>query len=154
MLEKQRSWDLYFLDMLELVKTRSPDIHTKVACILTENNRIVSTGFNGWPSGLDNLPLERPEKYNFLCHSELNSICNLLIKPTNPTAYITHIPCRTCLVALWQINCRRIVIPKNRVFFSHSPDDDIVLDKLCENGLELVRYDNPKVSPELTADFE
>lgn len=152
--EKQRSWDLYFLNMLELVKTRSPDENTKVACILTENNRVISQAYNGHPSHIDGLPNSRPDKYLWMIHSEINCICNLLVKPTNPTAYITHLPCRTCLLALWQTNCRRIVVPKNRKVFSHSPDDDIVLDKLRDNGLIITEYDNFKVSQELTTDFE
>lgn len=152
--EKQQSWDLYFLKMLDLVKTRSPDIHTKVACILTENNRVISTGFNGWPSGLDNLPKSRPAKYLWMVHAELNSICNLLIKPIEPTAYVTHYPCRTCLTALWQCNCRRIVVPKNRKVFSYSEEDQEVLYKLIDEGLSLIEIDTVTVSPELTMNPE
>lgn len=138
MSDKQCDWDYYFLEMLELVKSRSPDSETRVACILTENNRIISTGFNGFPSGLDNLPTKRPLKYTWMLHSEQNAICNLLIKPNNPTAYITHYPCNVCLKMLWQIGCRRIVVPENRKFFSFSKEDQEVLDLLRDNGLELI----------------
>lgn len=136
--QKQLDWDNYFLEMLDLVKKRSPDKETKVACILTENNRIISTGYNGLPSGLDNLDCSRPGKYKNFLHSEQNAICNLLVKPTNPTAYITHYPCNVCLKMLWQIGCRRIVVPKNRKFFSFSDDDQKILDLFRQNGLKLI----------------
>lgn len=136
--DKQLDWDRYFLEMLDLVKKRSPDKETKVACILTENNRVISCGFNGWPSHIDNLPNTRPDKYPFMVHSEINAIANLLVKPTNPTAYLTHYPCNVCLKALWQISCRRIIVPKNRKFFSFSEDDQTILDLFKRNGLELV----------------
>lgn len=142
--DKQFEWDRYFLEMLELVKRRSPDKETQVACILTENNRIISQGYNGWPSHIDNLPNTRPDKYPFMVHSEINAIANLLVKPTNPTAYLTHYPCNICLKALWQISCRRVVVPKNRKFFSFSQDDQIVLDLFRGNGLELVEIGQSK----------
>lgn len=142
--QKQLDWDKYFLEMLELVKKRSPDKETKVACILTENNRVISTGYNGLPSGLDNLDCTRPGKYKNFLHSEQNAICNLLVKPVNPTAYITHYPCNVCLKMLWQIGCRRIVVPKNRKFFSFSEDDQRILDLFRSNGLELVEIDDNK----------
>lgn len=136
--KKQRSWDEYFIDMLDLVKTRSPDKETQVACIITENNRVISTGFNGWPSSLDNLPNTRPNKYPYFLHAEQNAICNLFSKPVNPTTYLTHYSCSTCIKMLWQIGCRRIVVPINRKFFSFSEDDQTILDLLKNNGLELV----------------
>lgn len=138
----QVEWDKYFLQMLELVKTRSPDSETQVACILTENNRIISTGYNGLPSKIDNLPTTRPEKYPYFLHSEQNAICNLLVKPTNPTAYITHYPCSTCIKMLWQIGCRRVVVPENRKFFSFSKEDQVVLELLRFNGLEFIEIEN------------
>lgn len=139
------SWDSYFLLMLDIVKLRSPDVETQVSCILSENNRIISVGFNGWPNTLDNLPCSRNDnKYPYMIHSEQNAICNLLVKPIAPIAYITHYPCNVCLKMLWQIGCRRIVIPKNRKCFSFSEDDQTVLDLLMRNGLELVEIDNKK----------
>lgn len=135
------SWDEYYLEMLETVRSRSPDSQTKVGCIITENNHLISIGYNGWPAGIDNLPSERPNKYSWMVHSELNAIVNAQIKPKRPTAYITHIPCNVCSKALWNWGCRRIVINAVKAFTQ--PDDDYkVLLKLVYNGLQLDLYKN------------
>lgn len=139
--------------MLDLVKTRSPDPRTKVGCIITENNRVYSIGYNGRPSGLD-WELTNENKAPKMLHGEQNAICNLLIKPNNPIVYITNFPCNVCLKMLWQLNCRRIVVPKNSKFHSYSKDDEEILYSLIEMGLSLVEIDTTTVSPELTANFE
>lgn len=130
------SWDDCFLEMLETVKKRSPDTQTQVACIFTKNNRIVSSGYNGFPSGLDGLPTERPAKYPWMIHSEINAIVNSQDKAE--TAYITHLPCNTCAKAMWQFGIRKCIIPANRKVFSFTDDDYEVLCKLVHEGMQLI----------------
>lgn len=151
--KKQRSWDLYFLKMLDLVKTRSPDPRTKVGCILTDDNRVVSCGYNGLPTRVD-WEFTNEDKYEKFLHSEQNAICNLLVKPNEPVAYITHYPCQVCSKMLWQIGCYRIVVPKNSKFKSYSEKDEEILYKLVQEGLSFIEIDTVEVSPELTANFE
>jgi len=130
-----KDWDSYFLDMLHLVRSRSSDSQTQTATILTENNRIVSTGFNGWPSGVDNLPSTRPDKYKWMIHGEINAIVNCQYKPKNPVCYITGTPCNVCNKAMWNFGVRKI-ISLDRVWASQSEDDLEVLFKLIDHGLE------------------
>lgn len=139
-----KDWDSYFLDMLNLVRTRSSDSQTQVATILTENNRIVSTGYNGFPSGLDGLPSVRPAKYKWMVHGEINAIVNCMHRPTNPTCYITGTPCHRCMIAMWNFGVRR-VISLNQSFNSLTDDDFEVLFKLVDNGLEFNLARLPKL---------
>ena len=45
-------WDLRWIRQAEEVKTWSKDPSTKVGCIFVRNNRLVSSGYNGFPSGI------------------------------------------------------------------------------------------------------
>ena len=76
------SWDEYFMGVALLAAKRSKDPNTQVgACIVDENNIIISTGYNGFPYGCsdDTFPWERDgddTKYKYVVHAELNAILN------------------------------------------------------------------------------
>ena len=79
------TWDEYFMGIALLSAERSKDPSTQVgACIVSEDNKILSTGYNGMPIGCndDEMPWEREAenpndtKYPFVCHAELNAILN------------------------------------------------------------------------------
>ena len=82
--EDYLSWDQYFMGIALLSAQRSKDPNTQVgACIVDRNNKILSVGYNGMPSGCkdDDMPWERvgkplENKYFFVCHAELNAILN------------------------------------------------------------------------------
>ena len=78
------SWDEYFMGVALLAAKRSKDPNTQVgACIVNPEKRIISTGYNGFPSGIsdDDFPWGRDgefldTKYPYVCHAELNAILN------------------------------------------------------------------------------
>ena len=78
------SWDEYFMGIACLSAQRSKDPSTQVgACIVSQENRILSVGYNGMPRHCsdDEFPWEREgepvdTKYMFVCHAELNAILN------------------------------------------------------------------------------
>ena len=78
------SWDEYFMGIALLSAQRSKDSNTQVgACIVNQEHKIVSVGYNGMPTGCndDDMPWEREgdflnTKYPFVCHAELNAILN------------------------------------------------------------------------------
>ena len=112
------SWDAYFMGIAILSGKRSKDPGTQVgACIVNEDRRIVSIGYNGLPSGCsdDDFPWDREgayldTKYPYVCHAELNAILNA---DTNRlrgcTVYTTLFPCNECVKALLQAGIKRIV---------------------------------------------
>ena len=78
------NWDEYFMGIALLSAKRSKDPNTCVgACIVSQENRILSVGYNGMPRGCsdDEYPWEREgndleTKYFYVCHAELNAILN------------------------------------------------------------------------------
>ena len=78
------SWDEYFMGVAVLSGMRSKDPNTQVgACIVSEDHKILSMGYNGFPTGCsdDEFPWEREgepleNKYFYTTHSELNAILN------------------------------------------------------------------------------
>ena len=111
------SWDEYFMGIALLSAQRSKDNTTQVgACIVDENNKILSLGYNGMPIGChdDLMSWERDgdclnTKYMYVCHAELNAILNARIPLTGSKLYVTLFPCNECAKAIIQSGIREVV---------------------------------------------
>lgn len=112
------SWDEYFMGVAILASMRSKDPSTQVgACIVDENNRILSTGYNGFPHGCsdDEYPWEREgdtnaTKYPYVVHAELNAILNAGGRPlAGARIYVALFPCNECAKAIIQCGIREVV---------------------------------------------
>jgi len=116
--EEYISWDEYFMGVALLAAMRSKDPNTQVgACIVDGENRILSTGYNGFPSGCsdDEYPWDREgefgcTKYPFVVHAELNAILNARGKNlTGAKIYVALFPCNECAKAIIQSGIKEIV---------------------------------------------
>lgn len=112
--EKQLKWDSRYLLLAEHISTWSEDQSTKVgAVIVNPNNRIVSVGYNGFPSGVEDKPErhERPAKYLYTEHAERNAIFNARSVPEGSTLYLNWslCPCADCTRAIIQSGIKRVV---------------------------------------------
>lgn len=98
------SWDEYFLSFAILASFRSPDARTQCGCIFTKDNKILSVGYNGFPSKVDDksLPNYDENKYQYMIHSEMNAIYNAAGPLKGAKAYISGPPCSECIKAMWQ----------------------------------------------------
>ena len=112
------SWEEYFMGVALLAAERSKDPNTQVgACIVDEQNRILSTGYNGFPHGCsdDDFPWNRDEskgdtKYQFVVHAELNAILNARGKSlAGSTLYVGLFPCNECAKAIIQAGVSEVV---------------------------------------------
>ena len=112
------SWDEYFMGVALLAAERSKDPSTQVgACIVDENNRILSTGYNGFPRGCsdDIFPWNRNEadgetKYPFVVHAELNAILNTRGKSlVGSRVYVGLFPCHECAKAIIQAGINEVI---------------------------------------------
>lgn len=116
----QKTWRDYFLEMCQLVASRSEDQSTQCgAVIVGKGNQIISTGYNGFPRGVKNLPErnERPIKYSYFEHSERNAIYNAArtgVSTEGATMYITGYPCCDCARAIIQAGITQVIIPGRR----------------------------------------
>ncbi len=75
------SWDEHYINMATLISFKSKDPSTKVGVVIIgSDNEILSTGFNGFPRGVDERRYperwERPEKYDWIVHAESNAVAN------------------------------------------------------------------------------
>lgn len=107
--ENYLSWDEYFMGIALLAAQRSKDPSTQVgACIVSEDNIIISTGYNGMPKGCsdDEYPWEREgkdTKYPYVVHAELNAILNAHGRSLQGSKlYVTLFPCNECAKAIIQ----------------------------------------------------
>jgi dCMP deaminase len=110
------SWDDYFLRMAGLVAEKSKDRSTKVGCVLVgPNNEVRSTGFNGFPRGVNDdvdARHERPAKYAWTEHAERNAIYNAARHGTpldGCKAYVQLFPCIDCARALVQAGISEVI---------------------------------------------
>lgn len=111
------TWDQYFMGIAILSSERSKDPNTRVgACIVNEDNKILSLGYNGAPTGFsdDKLPWARDgefldTKYPFVCHSELNAILNCPTSVKGARVYVTLFPCNECAKAIIQSGIKEVV---------------------------------------------
>ena len=118
------SWDEYFMGIALLSAQRSKDSNTQVgACIVNADNKILSVGYNGMPTGCsdDEMPWGRESddpldtKYPFVCHAELNAILNSNIPSlSGSTLYVTLFPCNECAKAIIQCGIKRVVYLENK----------------------------------------
>lgn len=116
--ENYINWDEYFMGVALLAAKRSKDPSTQVgACIVDKDNKILSTGYNGFPYGCsdDEFPWERSgdfgdTKYPFVVHAELNAILNATGKNlTGAKIYVALFPCNECAKAIIQSGIKEIV---------------------------------------------
>ena len=107
---RRPSWDQYFINIADAVSTRSEDPKTKVGAVLVKDNRIVSTGYNGAPSGYDYTDWNTEAKHETVLHAELNCIVYAGRSNANGAfLYVTHSPCKECAKVLAAVGVDRVV---------------------------------------------
>ena len=110
------SWDEYFMGIAMLAAKRSKDPSTQVgACIVSPDNIIISTGYNGMPKGCsdDEFPWGRTgeeTKYPFVVHAELNAILNANGRDLRGSRiYVALFPCNECAKAIIQSGVKEVL---------------------------------------------
>ncbi|WP_198507972.1 deoxycytidylate deaminase [Entomoplasma freundtii] len=98
-------WNVYFMAMAQVSAQRSKDPNTQVGAVVVKPAQkiIVSTGYNGFPRGVndDLFPWNRDEnwldsKYPYVAHAELNAIVAARSDLTGCEIYVTLFPCNEC----------------------------------------------------------
>ena len=110
-------WDSRFLRIAEEVSTWSKDPSTKVGAVVVDNNnRIVSTGYNGFPQRVadDDRLNDRTAKYIRIVHAEINALLFANRPVTNCRIYTyPFLPCPRCAGPLIQAGINMVIAPKN-----------------------------------------
>ncbi|MEJ8786569.1 cytidine/deoxycytidylate deaminase family protein [Peptoniphilus sp. EMRHCC_23] len=113
----RKSWDTYFMQITEIVASRSTCDRAFVGCVLVnKDHRIVSTGYNGSVAGNPHCDDVGHTMRDGHCiatiHAEMNALlyCAKEGIPTKDTiCYVTHFPCLNCTKALIQAGIREVV---------------------------------------------
>ena len=117
------SWDEYFMGVAMLSGMRSKDPNSQVgACIVSEDNKILSMGYNGFPKGCfdDEFPWAREgdpldTKYLYVTHSELNAILNYRGGSLEGAKlYVSLFPCNECAKAIIQAGITTVVYGEDK----------------------------------------
>ena len=154
-------WDDYFMGVSLLAADRSKDPSTQVgACIVSDDNRILSTGYNGFPQGCsdDDFPWNRDEslgetKYNFVVHAELNAILNAGGKSLiGSRIFVSLFPCHECAKAIIQSGVKEVVYLSDK--YNGTVSDNASKRMLQAAGVKLTRMKPTKAQIVLNFDVE
>ena len=153
------SWDEYFMGVAQLSAQRSKDPSTQVgACIVSQDNKILSMGYNGLPWGCsdDDFPWEKtdntPEhsKYFYSTHSELNAILNYRGGSLEGTKlYVTLFPCNECAKAVIQCGIRTIIYDSDK----YDGTDSVIASKRMLDAAGVSYHQYQKSGRQITLDL-
>ena len=153
------SWDEYFMGIAMLAARRSKDPNTQVgACIVSQDNIIISTGYNGMPKGCsdDVFPwdrsaqIENDTKYPYVVHAELNAILNANGRDLRGSRiYVALFPCNECAKSIIQSGIQEVVYLSDK--YADTMMNLVSKRMLDAAGVKYTRL-QPKIQ-ELTLDF-
>jgi dCMP deaminase len=124
-----KKWDRYFFNLCETVASQSACLSREIGCVITRDNRIVATGYNGPASGISHCgepgtPCPRrlkgiPSGDPRLCvavHAEMNAIITAARNGTSTlwgTLWLNNvIPCKNCFSSILNAGITSIVVLK------------------------------------------
>jgi dCMP deaminase len=138
------TWDEYFMQITQLVATRSTCLRRQVGALLVKDRNILATGYNGVPSGIrhceevgclrEQLKVPSGERHE-LCrglHAEQNAIIQAArhgINIQGAKLYCTDSPCSICSKMLINAGIEQIV-------YGRGYADDLAREMLAEAGIE------------------
>lgn len=129
------SWNEYFIKVAEAVASRSQDPKHQVgAVVVSEDKRILGTGYNGYVSGFDESKIDWQDRDTVrahIIHAEMNAILYSKTNLNNATLYVTLSPCKECIKLVAAAKITKIVYKE--------PFRDIeFVFKFCrDNGIDL-----------------
>ncbi|MBI1862971.1 cytidine/deoxycytidylate deaminase family protein [Candidatus Microgenomates bacterium] len=148
-MNKRPSWDQYFMELAEVVKHRADCLRLHVGAVIVKDKRIIATGYNGTPHGVQNCTeggCERckrrddgkigpgEEKGACLClHAEQNAIIQSAYQGSttkDATLYSTYAPCTQCAKMIINAGIVRVVCGR-------AHDDEYGTDLLRAAGIKV-----------------
>ncbi len=148
-------WDNRFIEMAEVVGTWSScyQENRHVGAVIVKNKRILATGYNGAPGGVEsckdkgeclrkklNIPSGTRHEVCYAVHAEQNAICQAAkmgISVEGATIYVTHQPCTICTKMIINAGIKRVV-------YKYGYPDDFSKVLLEEAGVELINIEDIK----------
>ena len=127
-MEPRLSWHEYFSEIVKVTAKRSPCERLKVGCLLVNNNRIISQGYNGFLPGCPHKSIVIDNHEQATVHAEQNTIADCAkrgVSCMGSIAYITHYPC---------INCCKILLGSGikQIYYLNDYKNDPIVKELCD----------------------
>jgi dCMP deaminase len=142
------TWDEYFMEIADVVTKRSNCVSRKVGAVITVDNQIITTGYNGAPKGLHHCVdaggcLRKLNKIESgtrqeVCraaHAEQNAIISAAVRGVSikgGTLYLNTYPCSICTRMIINAEIKRIV-------YDSDYNDPLSKEMLDESGIEVLR---------------
>ncbi len=143
-------WQTYFMDLAQLVASRSTCLRRRVGALIVKENRILSTGYNGTPTGIrhclergclrDELKIPSGQRHE-LCrglHAEQNAIIQAAyhgVSIESSEIYCTNQPCIICAKMIINAGIKEVVIAGNY-------PDKMAREFLDEAGIKIRKVSN------------
>ena len=124
-------WAERFIEMAKLVASWSKDPSTQVGAVITEQNRIVSLGFNGYPHGVSDSAETDSRELKLLktLHAEENAILYAKRDLSGCEIWVTHFPCPNCAAKIIQTGICAVHCPTQDDDFLSRWADKIALSE-------------------------
>ncbi len=145
--DKRPSWETYFMEIALLVAKRSTCLRRMVGAVIVKDKRILSTGYNGAPSGVrhcietgclrEQLKVPSGQRHE-LCrgiHAEQNAIIQAAyhgVSIKGATLYCTNLPCSICSKMIINAGIQRIL-------YQAGYADDMSREMFGEAGVEVIQ---------------
>ncbi len=144
------SWDEYFMEIAEIVKTRSTCLRRQVGAVLVKEHRILTTGYNGAPSGLKHcidlggckraklgIPSGQRHELCRALHAEQNAIIQAAKIGVSTEGSILYVTTQPCVI------CAKMLINAGIVKIIHKGDypDSMAKEILKEANIEVVKVE-------------
>lgn len=143
-MEKSEIFDRRYIEMAEIWAENSYCIRKKVGALIVKDKMIISDGYNGTPSGFENIcEEENGTTKQYVLHAEANAITKVAKSSNNcdnATLYVTTSPCLECSKLIVQSGIKKVVFKE-----LYRITDG--LEILKRAGIEVVHLPESKVNP-------
>ena len=142
----KQKWDARFMELARLVGTWSTCVRRNVGSVIVKDKRIIATGYNGAPSGVEScvskgfclrdkmgIASGTRAEYCYATHAEQNALvqaAKLGISVDGATIYVTHRPCGICTKLIINSGIKRIV-------YGHHYPDEFSMEILNQTDIEI-----------------
>lgn len=147
----RKDWDEYFMNFALMASTRSGCLSRQVGCVIIKDNRIIATGYNAAPVGVEectdrgyclreNCPSGTNLERCFAVHAEQNALAQCAkygISCEGATMYVTTQPCTRCLKMIINAGIKTII-------YYRPYEDELSLYLAKESGIDIRQYTRKK----------
>jgi len=130
------NWDEYFMSIALLASCRSPCDRLHVGCVIVNNNRLISMGYNGYISGAPHVSRIIDNHEQSTIHSEINAITDCAkrgVSLNSSIIYITHFPCINCFKSIAACGIKEIIYNEdynnNNLIYELANESSIIIKK-------------------------